>query len=203
MVQQMRAEIEEEIPATFEVLDEGVTYADFADRIDRMLIPYLEQRSLIHYQHLAAYYGLGEVVQMRVSTQCSDDDEQLCIKVNNIRLTEDDFDGALFSNRSVRLDTGNEGLGWRITLTDAFARTQTLEQRHSSLTFCLTDYGTGFSSVRFDPMPIAQLGIENVTPDHATSQQCYDLAGSPTQTTSSGFLIIRDSNGNTRKAFCP
>ena len=207
MVQQMRAEIEDEIPATFEVLDEGVTYADFADRIDRMLIPYLEQRPMIHYRHLAAYYGLGEVVPMRISTLYSDDDglnwESLCIKVNGIRLTEGDFDGALFSSRSVRLDTGNDELGWRITLTDALGRTQTLERRRSSLSFCLADYGTGFSSIRFDPTPIDQLGIENITIGHAAPQQCFDLVGRPIQSTSRGLSIIRDANGNTRKTFCP
>lgn len=207
MVQQMRAEIEDEIPATFEVLDEGVTYADFADRIDRMLIPYLEQRPMIHYRHLAAYYGLGEVVPMRISTLYSDDDglnwESLCIKVNGIRLTEGDFDGALFSSRSVRLDTGNDELGWRITLTDALGRTQTLERRRSSLSFCLADYGTGFSSIRFDPTPIDQMGIENITIGHAAPQQFFDLVGRPIQSTSRGLSIIRDANGNIRKTFCP
>ena len=207
MLQRMRAEIEGEIPATFEVLDEGVTYADFADRIDHKLIPYLEQRPMIHYQHLAAYYRLGDVVPMRVSTRCIDDDglshAPLDIKVNGIPLTEGDFDGALFSSRPVRLDSGNDQLGWRITLTDALGRTQTLERRHSAISFCLSDFGTGFTSVSFDPTPIAQLGIEVVTSDDAAPQQGYDLVGRPTSSTSGGFFIVRDANGNTRKAFRP
>lgn len=207
MLQRMRAEIEDEIPATFEVLDEGVTYADFADRIDHKLIPYLEQRPMIHYQHLAAYYRLGDVVPMRVSTRCINDDGlshgPLDIKMNGIPLTEGDFDGALFSNRPVRLDSGNDQLGWRITLTDALGRTQMLERRHSALSFCLSDFGTGFTSVSFDPTPIAQLGIETVSSDHAVLQQGYDLVGRPTSSTSGGFRIVRDANGNTRKAFRP
>jgi hypothetical protein len=129
--------------------------------------------------------------------------ESLCIKVNGICLTEGDFDGALFSSRSVRLDTGNDELGWRITLTDALGRTQTLERRRSSLSFCLADYGTGFSSIRFDPTPIDQLGIENITIGHAAPQQFFDLVGRPIQSTSRGLSIIRDANGNTRKTFCP
>ena len=189
------------------MLDEGVTYADFADRIDHKLIPYLEQRPMIHYQHLAAYYRLGDVVPMRVSTRCINDDGlshgPLDIKVNGIPLTEGDFDGALFSSRPVRLDSGNDQLGWRITLNDALGRTQTLERRHSALSFCLSDFGSGFTSVSFDPTPIAQLGIEVVTSDHAAPQQGYDLVGRPTSSTSGGFFIVRDANGNTRKAFRP
>ena len=160
---------------------------------------------MIHYQHLAAYYRLGDVVPMRVSTRCSDDDglshAPLDIKVNGIPLTEGDFDGALFSSRPVRLDSGNDQLGWRITLTDALGRTQMLERRHSTISFCLSDFGSGFTCVSFDPTPIAQLGIEVVTSDHAVLQQGYDLVGRPTSSASGGFCIVRDANGNTRKAF--
>lgn len=116
MVCAMRDEIDSEVAATFAAIDEGATYADFSRRIDSLLIPYCQQRPMIHYQHLSDRFGLGRVVPMRVVNPVAvAPDVYVCI--NGIALTEGDFEGACFAQRDVRLETGNIDYCWTIVTT--------------------------------------------------------------------------------------
>lgn len=116
MVVAMRDEIDSEVAATFAAIDEGATYADFSRRIDELLIPYCQQRPMIHYQHLSDRFGLGRVVPMSVANPVREI-PGLCLRVNGIALTEGNFEGACFAQRDVRLESGNLDYSWTVTTT--------------------------------------------------------------------------------------
>lgn len=58
------------------------------------------------YQHVTDYYHLGHVIPMKTTGL------GLSVSINDIPLTEGDFNGACFSDRAIRLDSGDENTGW-------------------------------------------------------------------------------------------
>lgn len=134
MVSQMRDEIDSEVAATFAAIDEGAVYSDFTQRIDQLLIPYCQQRPMIHYQHLADRFALGRVIPMQVQNHAPG--AASSVRINGIALTEGDYDGACFSQREVRLETGNLDYCWSRTILYLDGHTDYRVFNQQSLTFC-------------------------------------------------------------------
>lgn len=72
---------------------------------------FLRARPRRVYQHLSDFYPeLGNVIPISI-TAGSDS-----VYVNGIPLTEGNFDGAYFTNRELRLSSGNPDKGWAVTI---------------------------------------------------------------------------------------
>lgn len=203
MVEKMRQEIDNEITATFEILDEVVTYEDFANRIEQKLIPYCKDRPMIHYQHLALYFNLGDVIPMTVNCNYtvdgSSDSTYTNVYINDIKLTEGNFDGALFSNRVVRLRTDDPSIGWRIYLKDLSANNTVIEHQHSNICFNLYEYGDGYTHVSFVPIPLSDMSIEEISLSRPEITYRYDIMGRLLHDKSKGVNLIRYDDGTFRK----
>lgn len=120
MVNAMRAEIDSEVAATFAAIDEGAEYSDFANRIDKLLIPYCKNRPAIHYQHLSERFNLGKVVALKVQNHTSTS----TVRINDIALTEGNFDGACFAQRVTKLDSNHPDYIWSCIETFADGHTR-------------------------------------------------------------------------------
>lgn len=150
LVNAMRAEIDSEVAATFAAIDEGATYADFDNRITQLLIPYCQNRPMIHYQHLTDRFGLGNVVPLTVQNHVQTEGAP-CVRINGIPLTEGDFEGACFSQFSTMLETGSLDYGWIRTLTFTDGTTQTDRLANSTTTLLLADMTKEVASVQLAP----------------------------------------------------
>lgn len=86
------------------------------------------------YQHMAEYFNLGAVYPMTIAA------EDYVITMNDVPLTEGDFDGAYFENRALRLKAQAEGKAWQATLKHSDLTTDTLTFRNNDITVRLGDY---------------------------------------------------------------
>ena len=64
------------------------------------------------YKEIADYFSLGSVIPMTLSPNGAD------VTINGIRLTEGDFDGAYYSDRELRLNSGANNVGWVMSVFD-------------------------------------------------------------------------------------
>ncbi len=69
------------------------------------------------YKHLSDFYHLGYIIPMKTQNK------NFPVTINDISLTEGDFDGACFSERAVRLDSGKESQGWLMHIKSENAET--------------------------------------------------------------------------------
>ena len=159
--EQMRAEIEDEIPFTMELynfpsLDDNLGYYKWINRLKESL----QKRPAIVYQHMADFFNshitydsLGTVIPMTLLPKGAS------VTINDVELTRGDFDGAYFSKRALRLNSGSEAMGWKMQTFSYDSLTQTMlpadeitiEQQETNILLC--DYAhcdsVSFSTFRF------------------------------------------------------
>ena len=188
--EKMRAEIESEVEPTFLVYNPtstGNTYIMGTGSDDlgyytwiNYLKESLEKRPAIVYQQMAdffnthpSYSNLGTVIPMTLQPNGA------TVTINDVELTKGDFDGAWFSQWSLRLNSGADGMGWKMQTFTYDTKTKkmkaaeeaTFKQREVSI--LLSDYtkcdSVSFSSFKFADndfdKKIADLGIsyDNLT----------------------------------------
>ena len=115
--EKMRAEIEDEIPYTMDLYnyyaldDPSLGYYKWSNRLKEAL----QNRPAIVYKHMAdffnthpTYENLGTVIPMTLMPNGAD------VTINNIGLTKGNFDGAFFSQRELHLNSGADGMGWKM-----------------------------------------------------------------------------------------
>ena len=117
---------------------------NFSKYINNLKI-FCSQRPRIVYQHMAEYFSLGTVIPMTLKPNDSD------VKINDVRLTEGDFDGCYFSDRTLRLNSGKKNVGWKMKVLtfdeDTVSRDYTFDT--PELSIMLKDY-EGCDSVSFE-----------------------------------------------------
>lgn len=96
------------------------------------VILFLSQRPMKVYQQTSDFYNLGYVIPM---TTINND---LQVSINNIHLTEGNFDGACFLNKEVRLDSGSDNYGWlvHITKSDSSTIDTVFQERYIRMKMC-------------------------------------------------------------------
>lgn len=153
--QQLKDAVDPEIEPTFEVYD--YDYEDY-DYYTNRLKNHCENRASIIYGQMATYFKLGSVIPMTLQTNgCP-------IKINEIGLTEGDFDGAYYSKRVLRLDSGRKNKGWSMTLfqhdenNEMIVVTDTLFST-PTISILLEDYNT-CDSVSFSTYTFAESDFE-------------------------------------------
>ncbi len=175
MFKKMKAEIDPEIPATVACYTIG-SDDDYFPVDDPMGYNYwiafleesLQNRPAAVYQHMAEFFNthpsydnLGTVIPMTLKPSGAS------VTINDIGLTSGYFDGAYFSERALRLNSGADNIGWKMLVFSAgkLSKEENFEQREVSLT--LGDYAkcdsVSFSAYTFDKSDfdkkLAELGI--------------------------------------------
>lgn len=109
MLESMKAEIDTEITATFKLYNQKMS--NYNSGMDTIRFHCRVRPSYI-YKEIADYFSLGSVIPMTLSPNGAD------VTINEIRLTEGDFEGAYYSNRELRLNSGANNVGWVMSTFD-------------------------------------------------------------------------------------
>ena len=175
----MRAAIEDEIEATFAFIDEGATYQDFADRIENKLIPFCQQRPLILSQQLASRFDLGNVIPLTVATSVNYEGSMIDVPVrlNDIRLTEGNFEGYCFSAHSFRVNSGSSNFHWQLLITYPDGSLQTRTYSQSEVSIRPEMLSSNIASLTFVPLVAPGAGIEEAAIEEVEDASFYDLFG--------------------------
>lgn len=206
MIESMRAEIDGELAATFDLMTENASYENFETLYNTTFITYCQQRPSLLYAELANHYELGEVIPLQVETYAAtapDTSTLLSIRINDIPLTEGDFDGACFSNRRTLLDCGDDDYGWQMkaTLEDGREIKQTFSS--SRIEFTPSEQPDAIRAIVFRPLSKSQLSITQIANDVNETATPYDLLGRKAQSSHPGILILHNNDGKSRMVICP
>ena len=195
LIRQMRDEIDSEVAATFAAMTEDVSYADFDKTINERLIPYCEQRPLRAYGQFAQYFSLGDVVPMTIYPQGNP------IRVNDVGLTQNRFEGCTWLGRKLRLDSRNPAAGWSMTVTYLNGSMKTFRYEQPSVCLNLAETVGACESVIITTIPIGPgEGIECVVNDEAKTPVGYfTIYGMPCNNAGGDVRLARDPDGTFRK----
>ena len=109
MLESMKTEIDTEITETFKLYK--LKIREFNSNIDSLRF-HCKVRPSYVYKEIADFFSLGSVIPMKLSPNGAD------VTINGIRLTEGDFDGAYYSDRELRLNSGANNVGWVMSVFD-------------------------------------------------------------------------------------
>lgn len=195
LIRQMRDEIDSEVAATFAEMSEEVSYADFDRTINQRLIPYCEQRPLRAYNQFAQYYSLGDVIPMTIYPQGNP------ILVNNVGLTQSQFEGCTWLGRKLRLDSRTPAAGWAMTVTYLNGSMKTFRYEQPSVSIHLAETVGACESVAFTTISIDPgEGIECVVNDETkTPVGFFTIYGMPCSNAGGDVRLVRDPDGTFRK----
>ena len=191
-INDMRAAIEDEIEATFAFMNEGATYQDFANRIENKLIPFCQQRPLILSQQLASRFDLGNVIPLTVSTKVYHDGSVYDVpaSINDICLTEGNFDGYCFSGRAFRVNSGNSNFHWQLVIGYSNGGFEPRTFHQSDISIRPDLLGNNIVSLTLLPVVASGAGIEETMGDVDEEMPVYDLFGQRHQRLSDGQVMI-------------
>ena len=191
-INDMRAAIEDEIEATFAFMNEGATYQDFANRIENKLIPFCQQRPLILSQQLASRFDLGNVIPLTVSTKVYHDGSVYDVpaSMNDICLTEGNFDGYCFSGRAFRVNSGNSNFHWQLVIGYSNGGFEPRTFHQSDISIRPDLLGNNIVSLTLLPVVASGAGIEETMGDVDEEMPVYDLFGQRHQRLSDGQVMI-------------
>lgn len=162
----MSSEIMDELKPTFYAYN---CYSEWSDYNQNMknLKKFFNERQTYLYSQMANFFQLGEVVPMQVA------DEDSCnMTINGVALTEGNFNGSYFTNRQLRLDSGDEQHTWKMTVTTRYGEQTETSFDSSKVDIMLTDYvGSSSDTVLFqtvanetvDPQPEKPVTIDDIT----------------------------------------
>jgi len=103
----MRAEIQEELDCTLDLYEYGDELEESMYFFNEIL-EHAKRRPGIIYNQMASFFALGKVIPMTLKPK------GYPVTINGIGLTEGNFDGAYFSNRTLRLNSGDDNHGWKM-----------------------------------------------------------------------------------------
>ena len=191
-INDMRAAIEDEIEATFAFMNEGATYQDFANRIENKLIPFCQQRPLILSQQLASRFDLGNVIPLTVSTKVYHDGSVYDVpaSINDICLTEGNFDGYCFSGRAFRVNSGNSNFHWQLVIGYSNGGFEPRTFHQSDISIRPDLLGNNIVSLTLLPVVASGAGIEETMGDVDEEMTVYDLFGQRHQRLTDGQVMI-------------
>ncbi len=108
LLDQMHDQVYDEVDQTFRYVFTRGRVEKFTEYIG-YVSDFLKLRPRMVYQHLSDFYPeLGNAIPMTITTGTDS------VRINGIALTEGNFDGVYFTNRELRLSTGNPDKGWEV-----------------------------------------------------------------------------------------
>lgn len=195
MVQQMRDEIADEVAPTFAIMTEGVSYEqDFIGQIEGRLLPYCRELPMHLFNCMASTFELGSVIPMQIVTPTNDeegDEPLLPITLNDIPLTEGNYDGACFTDRSFMLDAGHPDYGWLLTAEFADGYSQTERFLDPVVTFLAGSKYAQAKRLTFTPRTQSELSIQPIHTDRPKPTRYFDLLGRPIAPGTTHTQILR------------
>lgn len=214
LLSDMTSSIRDEIIATYSAYEFDTS--NYQKSINKMK-DYNLLRPRIVYNQMSTFFSLGSVIPLTIHSNSSN------VSINNIPLTEGDFDGAWFSKRELHLESGSPNKGWKMETWRKERETfKIIEERlypQASLEINPIEFNESdslsFSIYTFDNSEfdnkLHELGISlpnqkdwsqdrtiNIeTPDYAYAN-VYGLTSLPTNKTDAKQAIIDfyDNNGN-------
>ena len=205
IISEMDAEIQDEIGPTY------AAYKDFEQQygiwrkyeaFDSIKDPYDHYKASIEhikyfwtarpqiiYQQLAEFFNLGYVFGLNIDSEGSN------VKLNDVSLTEDKFEGCYFSNRSLKISTNEEKKGWEMTIyyNDGDSCVVSMENSSVNINFC--DYQKGNKDIK--NVLISKFDITTPVDDTTTDVNTknaiiYNLKGQRMNTTDQhGMFLIK------------
>ena len=110
LVDSMAAEIRDELPYTYAAYDNMSDMEKFNQWLNTLTSFYTD-RPMIVYDQMAKYFSLGRVFPMQIAAAGN------AVQMNGVSLTEGDFDGAYFENRTLHLSSETENRVWKMTIS--------------------------------------------------------------------------------------
>lgn len=145
LVDSLDREIAAEVEPTFKMYN--VKFSAF-DEGTRFLKRIIGSRQNNLYSQMKSFFGLGDVVPMQIVRNEAD------VTVNEVPLTEGDFDGKYYVDRELRLGVNAKGCKWKVTLSFSDGSTDEKEAEGAAAALKLADYipeGAKLSNVMIEP----------------------------------------------------
>lgn len=201
LANKMLDEIKTEITPTAQAF--GMTELSRLNKwANNKLLSFLAARPSNVYNQMAEYFSLGQVIPMTLMTNGND------VSINDVKLTEGDFDGCYFSDRELLLNAGKENYGWKMTIHKKEAEEEPTEYffKKSVLSLMLRDY-TSCTSVSFEPIPLSDIENKETAIIQTTkaSTNCietiYSILGQKRARKHKGTNILQYTNGKAKKVY--
>lgn len=195
MIEAMRDEIAGEMEATFATFTEDVKYSDFEETIAKRLIPYCQSRPQRAYNQLSSYFDLGDIIPLSIERGDNP------VSLNGVALTQPRFDGWAWAKRRLNLDSGNDEVGWNVTIDygGGLKSEYSVSERKTSLS--LTAMSRKCQSISFSTQArdcaIREVGI----PCDVEESPAYWLNGMPASPKGAGLRVVRTTDGRYQKLF--
>lgn len=165
-------------------------------------IEFFYERPAIVYQHIADFYNLGTVIPMITKNN------GLPVSINDIYLTEGDFNGACFSDRSIRINSGNEKIGWIMHVKNVKNVINRFCFESSAINICPKEYISSddeIQSIEFEACAISELPTSLVTSPHQYTDckidAIYTFDGKKSSHHTKYPYIIHYTDGHSEKAW--
>lgn len=134
LIDRMDAEVYDEVKATFS--NYNVKFNNFTSGTNYLKATVADRPSVL-YGQMASYFGLGKVLGMKIVANGQD------VRVNDVPLTEGDFDGAYFADRKLRLSSGADDCGWTMSVAHKDGTVEEKVFEDSNVTVLLSEYMKG------------------------------------------------------------
>ena len=153
------------------------------------------------YQHIADFFHLGNVIPMKTIGYGA------AVSINDIPLTEGDFNGACFSNRAVRLNSGDEHMGWIMHIKSEDKTIKSCVFESSIISVIPMEYQTSvienITCLEFETCPMEQISVSlsKAIPSQLDKKidAIYTVDGKVFKNQKNKPSIIRYKDGTTKK----
>lgn len=193
LIQTMNDEIYDEFSPTFEVYN----LKDNSKYWNNQLRDFSRDRAMCEYHNMADFFNLGSVIPMTLVANGMD------VKINNVGLTEGDFDGAYFSDRKLSLNSGDEDCGWKMTITHKDGTTEEHDFEDSEINILLSNYYSDEDDeikVAFQTAESWAVGLKDYMKDeNLENESIYSVNGIKQNQLTSGINIVKQKNGKISK----
>lgn len=191
----------------FEELDEEVTPSllmlktgskNTFHKTIQSYVSFFYERPKEVYRHTADFYHLGSVIPMKTVGN------GLPVSINDIPLTEGDFNGACFSNRAIRLNSGDKHVGWIVHVKGADNIVNSYGIESPAINVIPRDIDDNISSIKFEACAIKHIPVSIGTQPQQLSKEIdgiYSLDGRNSPAHSKSPRIIHYTDGTSKKVW--
>ena len=177
----------------------GIT--TFQNAIQKDIAFFCERPNIV-YQQICDFYHFGTVIPMTTKNN------GMPVSINNISLTEGDFNGACFSDRAIQLNSGDEDTGWLVHVRSANSAVTSYGFRSSTIDICPKDYMSSddkILNIEFEACAINEIPVSYIATTYKQNNNkiasTYTLEGKKTTHYTKYPYIIHYSDGHNKKVW--
>lgn len=204
LIHQMNDEIESEIEQTYNAyIDNDKWYGvwgnmysfdNITDPVEHYqlsieeIIKYWTERPAILYQHISDYFHLGTIHPLQVSNDG-------LTEINGISLKEGDFEGYYYSDRPLRLNSGNADKGWLLKFEHSNGTLETYTIDNPIVELKISDYMLSTEdSINIECQPHEITSGISVVDNESVDRVYYNLTGVRILNPQNGINIAKRGN---------